>query len=105
MRLFSNHSFELSNLSSDSFNYIVQYLAGQYNVGTILHQIIDKDIHSYWVFFQKVDTTSDKVFYFDSDLLAAYLAAIPFCHLIECCHLFILIDHKPLCGVFDSFNP
>lgn len=93
MRFFRNHSFELSNISRDSFNNIVQYHSGQYIVGATLYQIIKIFILTGF-FSRKLTQSETKYSTFDSDLLAAYLAAIPFCHLIEGCHLFILTDHK-----------
>ena len=79
--------------------------SSQYAVGAALHQMIGPNAVPIGFFSKKLSQAQTKYSAFDRELLAAYLAVLHFRHQIECRHVVLMTDHKPLCSAFSSLKP
>ena len=94
----------LADLQPNSKNYQLVTDSRNYAVWYCITPNCGEKSNTGWIFLYKINTSTNQVFNFDWELLAAYLSVLDFCYLIEGCQVLLLTDHKKLCGAFYSPN-
>ena len=94
----------LARPQSTATDYQVVTDKRQYTLRAALHQVIEGKPVPIEFFSKKLSLAQTRYSTNDKELLAAYLAEIPFYYLIKGCHVVLFTDHKPLCRDLHSLT-